>query len=108
MNNAVLALSNPKGSIKKNVANKTAVFLIPIVPINQDNLLFIIGSSFPLGGSFIMFGLAGSTPKANAGRPSVNKLIHKICTGNKMGLSSVKNIVAKNKTNTSAKLHTNR
>ena len=106
---AVLASSIPKKWLMiTNVKSKRMVFLVPIVPMSHANDLFIIDSPFFLGGFSIMFGTAGSNPRAIAGSPSVSKFIHSICIGKRIGSFSVSSNVARNKTPISAKLETNK
>ena len=91
-----------------NVRNRRIIFLIPIVAISQVSVLLIIGSPFFLGGFFIIFETAGSSPSAMAGSPSVKRFIQRICMGRRIGFFRVRNIVAKNRTPISARLDTKR
>ena len=74
--------------------------------IQKASYLAIIPDLLFLGGRFIIFGSAGSTPKAVAGAPSVTKFIHKICTAIK-GKGKPSNM-AKKMINTSPELEESR
>jgi len=76
---AVLACSIPKRwLIRMKVRRSMMIFFVPIIPISHASDLLMIGSSFFLGGFSIIFGVAGSSPSAMAGSPSVNRFIHRI------------------------------
>ena len=90
------------------VRSRSIIFLIPMVAMSHASVLLIMGSSFFLGGFFMVSGVAGSSPSAMAGSPSVRRFIHRIWIGRRMGAFSVRNSVAKKMTPISARFETKR